>query len=132
MVSFVKKGKKPKDVNSYRPISLLNADYKTVMKIWAQHFIPLAQEVIHRDQSGFIAGRLMSTNTEFLIQALDYFNTNYTPACIMMADAEKAFDLVNWNTLFYGLCSFGIPPEVIKMLWNIYQGAQAQVVINAN
>ncbi|KAJ1124267.1 hypothetical protein NDU88_002728 [Pleurodeles waltl] len=52
VVSFVKKEKNPKDVNFYRPISLLNTDYKLLMKLWARLISPAAPALILHDQMG--------------------------------------------------------------------------------
>ncbi|KAJ1123118.1 hypothetical protein NDU88_001591 [Pleurodeles waltl] len=64
------------------PPCLLNAGYELLMKIWAIGITSLAQDLIQKNQAGFVAGWLMAANINFLVQALDYI-------------AEKAFDLVN-------------------------------------
>ena len=42
---------------SWRPLSLLNADYKIFSKILANRIQPLLKEVIHPSQTGFLKGR---------------------------------------------------------------------------
>ena len=41
---------------AFRPISLLNVDYKIFMKILADRFNKCATHLIHKDQAGFIPG----------------------------------------------------------------------------
>ncbi|KAJ1178032.1 hypothetical protein NDU88_003281 [Pleurodeles waltl] len=60
IVSFLKKDGPAEKPDSYHPISLLNNDYKILMKIWAARITPLAQGLRHHDQCGFLPGRFIS------------------------------------------------------------------------
>ncbi len=53
------KKKDPNEISNYRPITLLNTDYKILTKIMALQLIERAQTMIHKDQVGFIPKRLI-------------------------------------------------------------------------
>lgn len=109
---------------------MLNSDYKIVTKLLSLRFNQYAAKLIHPDQNGFIAGRQLVTNTHYLTEALDYFETQRIPALVLLLDAEKAFDLVVCETLFIILEHFGIPLQITSLIRNLYSAAVADVVIN--
>ena len=49
-----KEGMGKKQIKNYRPISLLNVDYKIYMTIWATRLKEVPEEMIQKDQKGFI------------------------------------------------------------------------------
>ena len=51
------KNKEADDIANYRPITILNTDYKILTKAIATHLTEVAPSVIHPDQAGFIRGR---------------------------------------------------------------------------
>lgn len=52
-----KTGKEKKMLKSWRPISLLNVDYKIISKSRANRIKPLLNKLIHLSQTGFVKGR---------------------------------------------------------------------------
>ena len=54
---------------------------------------------MHPDQTGFIKGRHSSTNTQRLINIIEYSTINNLETTIISLDAEKAFDRANWKFL---------------------------------
>ncbi len=59
-----KKGKGPLKCASYRPISLLNVDYKLVTKLIANRLETRIPLLINPDQTGFVIERLSSKQSE--------------------------------------------------------------------
>ena len=60
-----KKGDKT-SLNNWRPISLLNTDYKILAHILAQRLKKVIHKLIHTDQSGYIKGRNIGTNIRLI------------------------------------------------------------------
>lgn len=52
---------------NYRPISLLNTDYKIYAKILAERIKKVLNEYISEDQVGFFPGRQLKDNTRMLV-----------------------------------------------------------------
>ena len=52
-----KDGKNAMYVNNYRPITLLNVDYKIVSKVLARRIKEVLGEIVHHDQLGYIKDR---------------------------------------------------------------------------
>ncbi|KAM8930700.1 LOW QUALITY PROTEIN: myomegalin-like [Pelodytes ibericus] len=68
---ILKPGKDPENVLNYRPISLLNTDYKIYSDILNERLKLGIKEIIHRDQVGFIPGRSSADHTRNLINLLE-------------------------------------------------------------
>uniref|UniRef100_A0A3B5A5L8 Reverse transcriptase domain-containing protein n=1 Tax=Stegastes partitus TaxID=144197 RepID=A0A3B5A5L8_9TELE len=87
-----KEGRDATKCSSYRPISLLNTDYKITTGVIANRLKKCIVDITEADQCGFITGRLLSDNIRRTI------------------NAEKAFDLVRWPFLFETLDSIYCHP----------------------
>lgn len=128
-----KPGRDPELPASYRPISLLNTDYKIYTKILADRLKPIMPTVIHEDQTGFIAGRQSVTNVRKVLAVMQWLEQHppSSPTAILSLDAEKAFDLVTWEHLFDTLDRFGVPERFTSLLKRLYLGASTQILSNA-
>ena len=67
----------------YRPISLLQCDYKIVAKCLANRAKKVLPMIIHRDQSCSIPGRTISNNCHLLRNVIDYCEMRNIAACIL-------------------------------------------------
>lgn len=128
---LLKKGKDPLDCTSYRPISLLNADFKLLSKLLASRLESYLPFIISPEQTGFIRGRQSFSNLRQL------FSTIYNPSpfpstheALISLDAEKAFDRVEWNYLFYTLGRFGFGEKFISWVRLLYASPLASVRTN--
>jgi hypothetical protein len=93
---------KDKDVRylkNWRPISLLNADYKILSKVLAMRIQKVIPYLINYDQSGCIKNRSTFTNIRSIFDVINYVNEQKTTGIISFIDYEKAFDTVNLNFL---------------------------------
>ena len=60
VITLVPKVKEANVIKQYRPICLLNVDYKWITKTLTNKLTPVANEIIDRNQTGFIKGRNIS------------------------------------------------------------------------
>ena len=112
-----KKDKNQLLLKNWRPISLLNTDYKILAKVLAFRLKRVLPSVIHEDQSGFISGRYMiGENIRLFIDVLHYFKVNDIPGLVLSIDFEKAFDKVEWEFLYFVMKKFGFEEKFIRWI----------------
>ena len=112
IVLLFKKGDKL-SLKNWRPISLLNIDYKIITKCLANRLRQVLHKIIHPDQTCSVPGRSIQQTTSFIRDLIDYVNTKNVPAALICIDQMKAFDRVNWSFLFKTLQKFGFGPHFI-------------------
>lgn len=125
-----KKDKDPQECASYRPISLLNTDYKILAKILARRLETVLPQVIKPDQTGFIKSRFGTDNIRRLLNIINSIQACKTPSLIISLYAEKAFDRVEWKFLFATLKRFNLGPKFIDLIKLLYASPQATVTTN--
>lgn len=125
-----KSGKDPLECSSYRPISLLDQDYKIIAKALANRLDAIMPKVINPDQAGFIKGRYATDNIRRLVDITNYLNISRRPSLLLSLDAEKAFDRVEWNFLFRVLQKLNMGDNFIQWIRAIYQSPKAAVITN--
>lgn len=85
-------------MKSYRPISLLNEDYKIYSKLWANRLKNFLVEFIAVNQAGFLPGRELQENVRYIINTVEFYDKNPDREIAwFFIDAEKAFDNINWG-----------------------------------
>ena len=85
------------DVRNYRPITLLNNDYKILTRILAKRMLRIITQCISDNQIGFMPRTFLAESTMLvkLIQAhLDSIDEG---GLLVFLDLEKAFDRVSWD-----------------------------------
>lgn len=127
---ILKSGKDPFECSSYRPLSLLNADYKLITKLMARRLEKFLPQLIKPDQTGFIKNRYSSDNIRRLFAIINHVNSHNIPSILLSLDAEKAFDRVEWNYLFSALSKFNLGSNFLKWIKTIYLQPKAMVSTN--
>lgn len=102
-----KEGKDKGECSSYRPISILNTDYKLFASVMAKRVEHIVSEMIDPDQTGFASERQTQDNIRRTLHVVDYVIKENISASLISLDAEKAFDSVGWGYLYQVLERFG-------------------------
>jgi hypothetical protein len=113
---LLKKDKGLLSCSSFRPISLMDFDYKIIAKLLTKRLNTLLLKIIKADQTGFNRDRYSSDNIRRLFNIIDKVNAQKTPVMLASLDAEKAFDRMEWSFLFSVLEKFNMGPKCIKWI----------------
>lgn len=124
-----KKDKNPLECGSYRPISLLNSDYKILAKALANRLEKVLPNIISSDQTGFIKNKHSFFSIRRLLNIM-YTLSQAASECLLSMDAEKAFDRVEWEYLFETLQRFGFGSCFLSWVKLLYACPSAMVLTN--
>ena len=118
------------DTKNWRPISLLNADYKIATRAIAGRLLTVLSTIIGPDQTCGVRGCTISENLFFLRDLLDYVERENLPLALLSLDQEKAFNRVDWGFLLRILNNFNFAPDFQRWIKLFYTDAESAVVIN--
>lgn len=127
---LLKKGKDPELCTSYRPISLMNVDTKVLAKALARRLEKVLPTIISQEQTGFIKGRQLFYNVRTLLNVIYSKGTAAVSEVVISADAEKAFDRVEWSYLFAVLRKFGFGNVFISWIRLLYTSPFVSITTN--
>ena len=135
ITTLLYKGKgERKNIKNWRPVSLLNCDYKILTKILANRISPVLPDLIDESQTCGVPGRNSFENLyniEAIIHQIQDQNLNINKILLLAnLDQEKAFDLIEHGYIRHVLRSFGFPEEIIKWYSIVNAEASAQICIN--
>jgi hypothetical protein len=115
-----KKEKDSRYIKNWRPLSLLNTDYKIIAKLLAKRLQPVLPEIINTDQSGCIKNRSSFSNLRTTIDIMNFAREQNLTGIIAFIDFEKAFDTVNWKFLYSCLKKMNFGEFYINCVKTLY------------
>ena len=118
------------DPKNWRPISLLNSDYKILARILAGRLSKVLQLLIHPDQSCGVQGRYIGENIVLLNSIFQYSREASVPGALLSLDQEKAFDRVDHGFLFRIMSHVGFGSSFISWVKLLYSGISSAVCVN--
>ena len=111
------KDNKPRHfITNYMPISLLNCVYKIDSGTTANRIKGTLQKLIHKDQTGFIAGRYIGENTRLVYDIMHHTEEHNLPGLLLLVNFEKAFDSVSRSFIYKVLEFFGFGNSIISWI----------------
>jgi mannosylglycoprotein endo-beta-mannosidase len=99
VITLVPKVQEANTMKQYRPICLLNVDYKGFTKVLTERLTPVAKEIVGENQSGFIKGRNILEGVVNLHEVLHSLSRDKGNGMIFKIYFEKAYDRVRWDFL---------------------------------
>lgn len=124
------KKKDPSEISNYRPITLLNTDYKLLTKTLALQLVEPIHKLIHPDQAGFIPKRSIFNHIRLASTIINYAEAMEVDGVIIALDQEKAYDKIRHPYLWSTLEALNLPEEFTKTVKSLYNNAFTQVAIN--
>ena len=125
--------KKDKDIRylkNWRPITLLNTDYKIIAKALGTRLRTVLPELIHSDQVAYLEDRYIGQNIRIIDDVLCYAENTNSDGIIACIDFEKAFDSVEWSYINKVLLSFKFGPNFIRWSKIMYNEISSCVMNN--
>ncbi|KAJ8454687.1 hypothetical protein ONZ51_g12888 [Trametes cubensis] len=122
--------KDKQDIENYRPITLLNSDYKIMTRALATKLADCVSGIIHEDQAGFIPGRSIFSHIKLARTMIEYAEAEEINGAIVALDQEKAYDRIDHDYLWEALRRANFPETFIKTMRNLYTNAESCVIIN--
>lgn len=106
VLTLLHKGGERDNIKNWRPLTLLNCDYKIIAKILAERLKIVLPKLIHTDQKGFIKGRNIADANRLIQDIIQYIDQEDEEAVIIFLDQQKAFDRMEWGWLDMVLKTF--------------------------
>ena len=111
---YKEKGLPRDELKNYRPISLLEIDYKILAKCLALRLSKVIASIVNEDQVGFIKGRKASTIIRLIDDITDYIENENKPGVLLALDYSRAFDSISKDFIIWSFRKFGFGEKFIK------------------
>ena len=129
-ITLLPKAENCTQTSQYRPISLINVDYKIISKVHTQRLSKHIGTLIHPDQAAVCKGRTIQDLNHLLRDVIAYAKNSNIHACVLSLDQIKAFDRVSHSYLFKLLDRSNFGPVFQKWIRIFYQNPESKILIN--
>jgi hypothetical protein len=130
VITLIYKQGDREDIKNWRPITLLNADYKIIAKILSGRLKTILPNIIHPDQKGFVQGRNISEAIRLIQDIVDYSDEMDLEGAIICLDQQKAFDRVEWGWIDECLGKFGFSHRFRKWIHMLFKYGENRILTN--
>ena len=115
---------------NWRPISLLNTDYKLASKFITERLKKVMSSIVHQDQTCGVLGRTIFSNLHLVRDVLDFIAKTNEPAILVTLDQEKAFDRVDHDFMLRILRKFVFGSSFCRWVEIFYAHAFSRILVN--
>ena len=126
-----KKDAEPHLIKNWRPLTLLNCDYKIAAKAIANRIKSVIPKLINNDQTGFLKGRFIGENIRLIDNIMNYVSQKNIPGLLLFIDFEKTFDSLEWSFIERTLQYFGFGSSLISWFQTFYKNIESCVLNNS-
>ncbi len=114
-------------IDNWRPICLLNNDYKILACILAKRLKSVLNSVIDETQSGFMPKRHIANNIRLVLDLFDYSELINDDSFILFLDFYKEFDSLNHEFILLSLKKLGFGDPFCKFVRTLYSNANFSI-----
>ena len=126
-MGLLHKKKDKREVQNYRPITLLNTDLKMYTKTIANQLRKMAPKLIHKDQAGFMPEQSIYDQVKMVGLMIKWCENTDSEGMIVCLDQEKAYDRIDLQYLWKTLEAFGFPVSFITKVRSLYSSASTAI-----
>ena len=125
-----KKDAEPYYMKNWRPLTLLNCDYKIATKAIANRLKNVIRNLINSDQTGFTKSRFIGENIRLIDSIICFAKEKNIPGLLLFSDFEKAFDTLECPFIMKTLQYFGFGPSILSWIKCFYSNIESCVLNN--
>lgn len=104
------------ELKNWRPLCLLNTQYKIISGCLAERLKSALQNIINHDQKGYLPGRFIGEINRTTYDTIQYAKDNNAAGIILLCDFEKAFDSLSHSMIYKTLKFFNFGPSFLKWI----------------
>ena len=130
IVTLIYKKGDHRHLKNWRPVSLLNVDYKLLSKILANRMKKFIHKIVPENQKCGVKDRNITDILIIIDSIIENFENSQQGAAIMTLDQEKAFDRINHAFLFGLLTKLGFEGNIKIWIEAMYTNITSQIEIN--
>lgn len=108
VIPVLKPGGEPTDVDAYRPLQLLNYEYRILAKILANRLLCAGGSIIDPAQCAFLRGRHIGDSIRLLQVLPSWLKEEQRAAIAAFLDFRKAYDTISREFLFSVAAQLGV------------------------
>ena len=124
-----KKDKDKRLISNWRPISLLNVDYKIISKILASRLKKVLPNLISSQQTAYVAQRCINESGRLISDLLSVTKKMKVKGYLVTINIEKAFDSLDDTFLISALETFGFGKAFIDRIKIVLNEQKSYVII---
>ena len=136
VISLIPKPKPPpelKHIKNWRPITLLNTDYKILTHAIKSRIMQAVPKLISNSQSGFQPGKSTCDNLILMYLVLEYYDSHPDEEGLLLEiDYARAFDSVEFEYLFETLKYMGFGERLINLVRLAYRECTSYANVNGH
>jgi hypothetical protein len=117
----------PKGPQDFRPIMLLNTDYKTFARILAGRVQEVIGDLMHHSQYCVTPGKSIVDTAATVRDAIACAEVSGRPLCVLSLDFAEAFDKMSHKYLFEILRSYRFSHRFLEQVRMMYMDAVSVV-----
>ena len=117
-------------LNNWRPITLLNYDYKIMAAALANRLHKVISSIIHENQVGYVKKRMSGFNIRLTQDIFEYMHRKKKKGAVMTIDFRQAFDTIEFEFIEECLNNFNFGGDFCNWIKLMYTDVNSSVLIN--
>jgi hypothetical protein len=117
-------------LTNWRPISLLNVDYKIISKVLVNRIRLIINRLVSAHQTSAVPGRSVLNNMSSIRDIMAYYRETNRDLYILTVDQAKAFDKIEHCSLHDVIDKFGFGDCFKRWIKLLYTDISSKVLVN--